>query len=157
MHPHIMGYPGICECIPIYWGTPVYGNASPYIGVPQHLGMHILRYPRSIFDQMELTPKKRPPPPLDGKSGEKAAKTLCVAECDWAKLDKHWLQTKVGEDGTLRMGCKICETAWTTSSKARRAASSRALSMWANCAIMPGSSSSNVLRHERSKVQFFNS
>jgi hypothetical protein len=28
------------ECIPIYWGTPLYGNSSLYLGVPQHVGMH---------------------------------------------------------------------------------------------------------------------
>jgi hypothetical protein len=27
-------YPSIWECIPIYWGTPIYGDALPYTGVP---------------------------------------------------------------------------------------------------------------------------
>ena len=33
MHAHILGYPGIWECIPIH-GVPVFGNAFPCIGKP---------------------------------------------------------------------------------------------------------------------------
>ena len=28
-------------CVPICWGTSTYGNASPYIWVPHHLGKHL--------------------------------------------------------------------------------------------------------------------
>ena len=34
MHPHIRGYPSVWGCVPIFWGTPVHGDASPYIGIP---------------------------------------------------------------------------------------------------------------------------
>jgi hypothetical protein len=32
MHSHIVESPSIWECISIYWGTAVYGNAFPYTG-----------------------------------------------------------------------------------------------------------------------------
>jgi hypothetical protein len=41
MHSHILGRPRIWDCIPIYWGTPVYGNAFPhFVGMPRNMGMH---------------------------------------------------------------------------------------------------------------------
>jgi hypothetical protein len=33
-------YPSILECIPMYWGTPIFGNASSYNGAPKCMGMH---------------------------------------------------------------------------------------------------------------------
>jgi hypothetical protein len=33
MHPRILVYPSIWECIPICWGNPAYGNAFPYMTV----------------------------------------------------------------------------------------------------------------------------
>ena len=51
MHSHILGYPGMWERIPTYWGTPVYGNALPSTGVPRYIGKHshIFGYP-SIWE-----------------------------------------------------------------------------------------------------------
>ena len=45
MHPRVPGYPSIYGCMPIWWGTPVNGNAFPYVGIPIHVGMssHIQR------------------------------------------------------------------------------------------------------------------
>jgi hypothetical protein len=40
-HPHKFGYLRMWGCIPIYWGTPVYGDASLYMGVPQYMGICI--------------------------------------------------------------------------------------------------------------------
>ena len=42
-----LGCPSIWECLPIYWATPLYGNAVPYTGAPQCMGMHshILGFP----------------------------------------------------------------------------------------------------------------
>ena len=35
MHSHLLRYPNMWEYIPMYWGTPVHGNADPYTGIPQ--------------------------------------------------------------------------------------------------------------------------
>jgi hypothetical protein len=32
--------PQYMGCIHMYWGTPIYADASPYTGVPQYMGMH---------------------------------------------------------------------------------------------------------------------
>ena len=47
MDSHILGYPRIWECIPIYWGAPVCRNAFLYARVPKYVGMHshTLGYP----------------------------------------------------------------------------------------------------------------
>ena len=39
MLPHKLRYHHVCECTPMYWGTPVYRDAFPHTGVPQYLGM----------------------------------------------------------------------------------------------------------------------
>ena len=47
MHPHVLWYISLWECIsvyqgsPIYLGTPVYENAFPYTGVPQYVWKHL--------------------------------------------------------------------------------------------------------------------
>jgi hypothetical protein len=40
IHSNALGHPSIWKCIPIHWGSPIYGNALPCIGVPQFMGMH---------------------------------------------------------------------------------------------------------------------
>ena len=32
MHPHILGYPNVWECIPVHLGTQLYGDAFPHTG-----------------------------------------------------------------------------------------------------------------------------
>jgi hypothetical protein len=32
--------PNMWECIPVHWGTPTYGDAFTYIGVPQYMVKH---------------------------------------------------------------------------------------------------------------------
>jgi hypothetical protein len=53
MHPQILGYPIIWECISVYWGTPAYGmhirilgypsvwDASRYTGAPHYYLHHM--------------------------------------------------------------------------------------------------------------------
>ena len=31
-----LGYPSTWECIPVYWCTPLDGNAFPYLGIPSY-------------------------------------------------------------------------------------------------------------------------
>jgi hypothetical protein len=74
IYTHLLGYPGICEhipqlghpnksgCIPIYLGTPVYGNTFPYTGVPRYMG-NTFPYtvvPRYIYSLRQVSARQSP-------------------------------------------------------------------------------------------------
>ena len=67
MYPHLLGHLSIWGCIPIHWGTPVHGDASPYTGmdaspyteVPQYTGYVVVVVGVYIYIYMHMCARAR--------------------------------------------------------------------------------------------------